>query len=139
MKVFYRDLIHSGKCSQSDCRSNASLLCRRIQISTGKSFGGAQTNSGSDHHSKSIYRWRISRVLGSNASGWGFSGSITACYYLGKQAGEDIAEHYSDDVFHPIYALQRERENQQHQSKGLVSLVTAKVNKIVPLDYTLTK
>ena len=67
-----------------------------LQLSTGKSFGGAQTDSFGKTTIQNLYTVGESAgFLGSTASGWGFSGSITACYYLGKQAGEEIAEHYS--------------------------------------------
>lgn len=67
-----------------------------IQLSAGKSFGGAQTNTFGATSLDNLYSVGESAgFLGSTSSGWGFSGSITACYYLGKKAAEDIAIHYS--------------------------------------------
>ena len=67
-----------------------------LQLSTGKSFGGAEVDHFGRTQIPNLYTIGESAgFLGSTASGWGFSGSITACYYLGKQTAEDIAEHYS--------------------------------------------
>ena len=66
-----------------------------LQLSTGKSFGGASTNNWGQSEDPNVYVIGESAgFLGSPSVGWGFSGSITACYYLGKQAAEDIAERY---------------------------------------------
>ena len=67
-----------------------------LKLSTGKSFGGAQTDTKGMTVLPNLYSIGESAgFLGSASSGWGFSGSITACYHLGKQAAEDIASHYS--------------------------------------------
>ena len=67
-----------------------------LKLSTGKSFGGAQTNQEGMTEFSNLYSvGEAAGFLGSSSSGWGFSGSITACYHLGKQAAEDIASHYS--------------------------------------------
>lgn len=68
----------------------------QLQLSTGKSFGGAQVNTFGQTTIPNLYTIGESAgFLGTDASGWGFSGSITACYYLGKRTAEDIASHYS--------------------------------------------
>ena len=67
-----------------------------LQLSTGKSFGGAEVDLVGHTPIQNLYTIGESAgFLGTTASGWGFSGSITACYYLGKKAAEDIAGHYS--------------------------------------------
>lgn len=67
-----------------------------LQLSTGKSFGGAKVDPFGSTDVQNLYSIGESAgFLGSTSSGWGFSGSITACYYLGKKAAEDIATHYS--------------------------------------------
>ena len=67
-----------------------------LQLSTGKSFGGAEVGLAGQTPIQNLYAIGESAgFLGTTASGWGFSGSITACYYLGKKAAEDIATHYS--------------------------------------------
>ena len=67
-----------------------------LQLSTGKSFGGAEVNAFGKTELENFYTIGESAgFLGTTASGWGFSGSITACYYLGKRTAEDIASHYS--------------------------------------------
>ena len=67
-----------------------------LQLSTGKSFGGAEVNTFGQTEMPNLYTIGESAgFLGTKASGWGFSGSITACYYLGKRTAEDIASHYS--------------------------------------------
>lgn len=68
----------------------------QLQLSTGKSFGGAEVNTFGQTNLPNLYTVGESAgFLGTEASGWGFSGSITACYYLGKRTAEDIARHYS--------------------------------------------
>jgi len=67
----------------------------KLQLSTGKSFGGATVNSVGESTVNNIYVvGESSGFLGTPQVGWGFSGSITACYYLGKQAAEQIAATY---------------------------------------------
>lgn len=67
-----------------------------LQLSTGKSFGGAEVDLVGHTPIQNLYAIGESAgFLGTTASGWGFSGSITACYYLGKKAADDIATHYS--------------------------------------------
>ncbi len=67
-----------------------------LQLSTGKSFGGASTNQWGQSSDPNLYVIGESAgFLGSPNVGWGFSGSITACYYLGKQAAENVAERYT--------------------------------------------
>ncbi len=68
-----------------------------LQVSTGKSFGGATVNQMGETIIEGLYTVGESAgFLGTPQVGWGFSGSITACYYLGKQTAEQIAETYSE-------------------------------------------
>lgn len=68
-----------------------------LKLSTGKSFGGATVNQEGETMIEGLYAVGESAgFLGTPQVGWGFSGSITACYYLGKQTAEQIAETYSD-------------------------------------------
>ena len=67
----------------------------KLQLSTGKSFGGATVNAIGESTVNNLYVvGESSGFLGTPQVGWGFSGSITACYYLGKQAAEQIAATY---------------------------------------------
>ena len=68
-----------------------------LTVSSAKSFGGAKTTQIGQVYidntvSSGLYAvGEASGFLGDSAIGWGFSGSITACYYQGKIAAEHIA------------------------------------------------
>ena len=63
-----------------------------LKLSTGKSFGGARVNAVGQTDIPNMYVvGEAAGFLGTPNAGWGFSGSITACYYLGKQVAEQIA------------------------------------------------
>jgi fumarate reductase flavoprotein subunit len=61
-------------------------------VTTAKSFGGATTHSnGRVAPYSNLYAvGEAAGFLGTNSLGWGFSGSITACYYSGKIVAEDL-------------------------------------------------
>jgi len=67
-----------------------------ITITTAKSFGGANTNqhgtilNEGNIISRLYAAGEASGFLGGDFVGWGFSGSITACYHQGKMIAEDI-------------------------------------------------
>lgn len=67
----------------------------KLQLSTGKSFGGASVNTVGESTINNFYVVGESAgFLGTPQVGWGFSGSITASYYLGKQAAEQVVSTY---------------------------------------------
>ena len=81
----------------------------KLQLSTGKSFGGAQTDSLGQTTIQNLYTVGESAgFLGSTASGWGFSGSITmpVTIWVNKLVRKSLNTTH-DDIFHPIYVLQR--------------------------------
>ncbi len=62
-----------------------------IVISTGKSFGGAQTSPTQSTQIQNLYFIGESAgFLGDPSVGWGFSGSITSCYSQGKTVADTI-------------------------------------------------
>jgi fumarate reductase flavoprotein subunit len=68
----------------------------KLAVTTAKSFGGAMTNQSGQVYKNNTVSEKLYAVgeasgfLGTDAIGWGFSGSITACYYQGKAAAESI-------------------------------------------------
>ena len=71
-----------------------------IVLSSAKSFGGAKLSS--NHHipnHPNIYVVGESAgFLGTSAIGWGFSGSISSCYYFGKKTAETIYVSLSNET-----------------------------------------
>lgn len=62
-----------------------------LALSTGKSFGGAATSTLGESNIPNLYVvGEASGFLGTPSVGWGFSGSITACYQQGRQAADAI-------------------------------------------------
>lgn len=62
-----------------------------LVLSTGKSFGGAATSTLAESNIQNLYVvGEASGFLGTPSVGWGFSGSITACYHQGFQAADAI-------------------------------------------------
>ena len=61
-----------------------------LVLSTGKSFGGATVENYETIHENIYVVGEASGFLGTENVGWGFSGSITACYYMGKKVAETI-------------------------------------------------
>ena len=61
-----------------------------IVLITGKSFAGAETSSNHQALENVYIIGESSGFLGDPSVGWGFSGSITACYSQGKLVAETI-------------------------------------------------
>ncbi len=63
-----------------------------LVLSTAKSFGGIPTGPFGEVDSQNgLYAvGEAAGFLGSSSVGWGFSGSVTSCYYTGKAAAEQI-------------------------------------------------
>lgn len=62
-----------------------------LVLSTGKSFGGAATSILTESNVQNLYVvGEAAGFLGTPNVGWGFSGSITACYHQGFQAADAI-------------------------------------------------
>lgn len=74
-----------------------------LALSVGKSFGGVTTTSSGQVHSPLLDHQRLyaageaTGFLGGNHIGWGFSGSISAALWQGRQVGEAIIQEVRSD------------------------------------------
>lgn len=64
-----------------------------LVLSTGKSFGGAAIEEYRTIQDNIYVVGEAGGFLGTENVGWGFSGSISACYYMGKHVAETIYQN----------------------------------------------